>query len=287
MKRIIVCDSGLGGLNIASHFFKRPETKDNGCELIYFNAYPSASCGFNKLPSPRAQEEVFQNVLEGMKKFSPDLCLIACNTLSIVYERLKKYYTPAFPVQGIIGAAAEGMFSALERVPEASLLILGTKSTVESGVYAQKLIEKGISPGRIRSLACPQLATALESNPTDIGVFGSITGFALKSVQLFDRKPEKLFLGLCCTHFAFASGIWLKAFSRAVCPDVELIDPNELFDADFCAKSFTYKSKIKFFPGSQKSMCKYFQRFSPAIASALRSAVPDSELFDFKEEDFK
>ena len=65
MKRVIVCDSGLGGLNIASRFFSEQNRNSEACELIYFNAYPSPVCGFNKLPSLRAQEEVFRHVLEG------------------------------------------------------------------------------------------------------------------------------------------------------------------------------------------------------------------------------
>ena len=49
MKRIVVCDSGLGGLNIAGGFFAAPPSAEP-CELIYFNAYPEAGRGFNTLP---------------------------------------------------------------------------------------------------------------------------------------------------------------------------------------------------------------------------------------------
>ena len=70
MKKVIVCDSGLGGLNIASHFFHPGTAEKERCELIYFNAYPSQTCGFNKLTSAREQEEVFRDVLESMKKYA-------------------------------------------------------------------------------------------------------------------------------------------------------------------------------------------------------------------------
>ena len=286
MKRVIVCDSGLGGLNIASRFFAETSNDGEACELFYFNAYPAATCGFNKLPSLRAQEEVFRNVLEGMKKYSPDLCLIACNTLSIVFDRLSKWYTPSFPVQGIVEAAVDGMFQALEKEPESSLLILGTKSTVESKVYENALIDRGIFPERIKGLACPGLATLLESDPAAEEVAARIAGYAAEAENLFSSKQKKLFLGLCCTHFGFASDIWIGAFSKVFGSGVELVDPNKLMGMGLRANNFKYLSKIDFFPGARESICAYFEQNSPLIAAALKTACPEKNLFDFNEEDY-
>lgn len=279
MKRIVVCDSGLGGLNIASRFFS--ETEKEPCELIYFNAYPSPTCGFNKLTSAREQEEVFRDVLEGMKKFSPDLCLIACNTLSIVYERLKQWYTPSFEVAGIVDAAVNGMYETMQKHPESSMLILGTKSTVESGVYAQKLIEKGIAPERIKGLGCPGLATLLESDPAAPQVQNDIAAYAVQAVGLFDAEPERLYCALCCTHFGFASEIWAKEFARNFTHFAGLVNPNDLLGTGCTAIDFSYHSKIDFFPGARESMSGYFETFAPQIADALKTAVYDPELFQF------
>ena len=283
MKRIIVCDSGLGGLNIASRFFGEKNEGMERCDLIYFNAYPSAACGFNKLPSLKDQEDVLRDVLESMKKFSPDLCLIACNTLSIVYERLLTWYTPAFPVRGIVDAAVEGMFQALDNEPESSLLILGTKSTVESQVYEKRLCQRNIAPERIKGLACPGLATLLESDPAALEVQEKIAQYASCAEQLFPCKPEKLFLGLCCTHFGFASGFWIKEFSSVFGNRIALVNPNELLGAGWNACDFSYHSKIEFFPGARENMSAYFEPIAPQIAETLSTAQADRELFDFNE----
>lgn len=280
MKRIIVCDSGLGGLNIAGRFFKE-NTASEKCELIYFNAYPSPVCGFNKLASEREQEEVFRDVFEGMKKFSPDLCLIACNTLSIVYERLKKWYTPDFEVIGIIDAAVRGMFDIMQQNPGSSMLILGTKSTVESGVYAEKLIEKGIAPERIRGLGCPGLATLLESDPTSKKVQSDIAEYAAESKKLFGSDEQKIFCALCCTHFGFAKQFWEREFSRNFSNFAGLVNPNDLLGTGFAAANFKYCSKIDFFEGARESMSNYFAPIAPQIARALQTAVYDDELFKF------
>ena len=281
MKKIVVCDSGLGGLNIASRFFTDCGAGKEACELIYFNAYPSPVCGFNKLASAYEQEEVFRDVLEGMKKFSPDLCLIACNTLSIVYERLKQWYTPPFEVAGIVDAAVNGMYETLQNHPGSSLLILGTKSTVESGVYAQKLIGKGIGPERISGLGCPGLATLLESDPAAAQVQNDIAAYAEKAQELFPVKPTALYCALCCTHFGFAADIWQKEFMRCFPGFAGLIDPNKLLGTDFSAAGFSYHAKIDFFPGARESMSLYFETAAPPIAQALNTAECNPELFKF------
>ena len=280
MKRVIVCDSGLGGLNIAARFFSGNSDSEK-CELIYFNAYPAKDCGFNKLASEREQEEVFRDVFEGMKKFSPDLCLIACNTLSIVYERLKKWYVPPFEVAGIVDAAVDGMFDVLLKNPESSMLILGTKSTVESGMYLHKLIEKGIESERVRGLACPGLATLLESDPSSDEVQKKIAAYAVQAAELFEKAPQKLYCALCCTHFGFASEIWERDFAKVFENFAGLVNPNELLGTGFAAADFSYHSKIDFFTGARESMSAYFADKAPKIADVLQNAVYNDELFNF------
>lgn len=281
MKRIVVCDSGLGGLNIAARFFSGRMAPDApACELVYFNAYPAKGRGFNTLGSDYEREELLRDVFEGIGRFSPDLCLIACNTLSIVWERLKTWYAPAFPVEGIVDAAVGGMAEALAGEPGASLLILGTKSTVESGRYPTRLAASGIDLGRVRSLAAPGLATLLESDPAAPEVRARIAGCAAHAEGLFEQRPSKLLLGLCCTHFGFAAPLWLEAFGRRF-DGVALVNPNDLLGAEFSARAFSYHSRIDFFPGAREHMGAYFEPSAPAIAAALRAARAEPDLFEF------
>lgn len=280
MKRIVVCDSGLGGLNIAGHFFAPAPPSAERCELIYFNAYPEAGRGFNTLPDDAAREEMLRNVFAGMARFSPDLCLVACNTLSIVWERLKTAFDPGFPVDGIVDAAVGAMASALAREPESAMLILGTKSTAESGLYPARLAARGISPERLRSLGCPGLATLIESDPAAPEVRERIAGYAREAVALFPARPPKLLLGLCCTHFGFAASCWREEFERVFKVPVETVNPNDHFGGEFRAETFGYHARIDFFTGSRESMSRYFDAVAPAISAALRRAAPERELFD-------
>ena len=279
MKRVIVCDSGLGGLNIAGHFFSPRQASAEPCELVYFNAYPEAGRGFNMLPDDRAREALFRNVLEGMARFAPDLCLIACNTLSIVWDRLGAYWRPSFPVAGIVDAAVEAMAGALEKNDGASMLILGTKSTVASGVYPERLARRGIEPGRLHSLGCPGLATLLESDPVAPEVRERIAGYAREACEKFRFGPAKLLLALCCTHFGFAAPLWREEFEKAAGVPVGIVDPNDRFGGDLRAEKFSYHARIELFPGAREGIGRYFAASAPAIADALRNAKPEPALF--------
>lgn len=281
MKKVIVCDSGLGGLNVAARFFSKEAQDGEPCDIVYFNAYPSMDCGFNDLPSKLSQEMMFRNVFEGMNAFKPDCCLIACNTLSVIYERLRAWFTPPFPVIGIIDTAVNGMAAALKEAPDASVLILGTNSTVESGVYSYRLA-KQISAKRIRSLACPGLATRLEKDPAAQEIRASIAEYAQQAALLWKTPPKKLFLSLCCTHFEYATTFWLEEFKRVFGDEVSIVNPNELLAANICAKSFAYHSRIDFFPGAQQNICAYFKNVAPAISEALKNAKSESGLFNFE-----
>ena len=281
MKRIVVCDSGLGGLNIAGHFFdSRAEVGRVPCELLYFNAYPEAGRGFNALPDERAQETLFRHVLEGMIPFAPDLCLVACNTLSIVWERLRVYWQPPFPVAGIIDSAVDAMYEALTKEPEAGLLVLGTRSTAASGLYPARLAERGIEADRIHSLGCPGLATLLESDPEAADIRERIAGYAREAHKEIRPKPAKLLLGLCCTHFGFAASIWKQEFEREFGIPAEIVDPNDHFAGNFRAETFSYHARIDLFPGARDNIGRHFSPSAPAIAAALRDAKAEPGLFE-------
>ncbi|MBE6356601.1 MAG: hypothetical protein E7058_05765 [Lentisphaerae bacterium] len=281
MKTVIVCDSGLGGLNIAAGFFQRELQIFEPCRLVFFNAYPAKDMGFNQLPDERSQEELFRRVLEGMKRFSPDVCLIACNTLSIIYERLAQWYTPQFPVIGIVDAAVKKMCEALQHTPGSQLLILGTKSTVGSGAYARKLQAAGIAADRIKALACPGLATLLESDPSAVEVAEKITAYAVEAEKLLDKNASKIFPALCCTHFEFAEKLWFQQFDRRFPGKVEIINPNRAFPAEISPAECQYSARIGFFPGAKAAMTEYFAGI-PALVQALENAEIDPDLFNIK-----
>ncbi len=285
MKKILICDSGIGGLNVAARFF-RPDAAGDDAEIIYFNAYPAVGKGFNAMRSPRDQEELFRIVLEAMTPFSPDICLIACNTLSIIAQRLAAYYQPPFPIQGILDAATKKMTDALRRNETTPLLLLGTATTIHSGFYQQQLIRQGVKRETIFSLAVPGLATQLESGIDTPEVAEKIAACARQAKQLLPEGTKKLYLGLCCTHFGFASHIWEREFSAVFGAKPTLLDPDQWFGGNAVGKKFRYVSRIPFFGDGQKVMTQFFSGSAPEISGALATAQADPRLFQVPEKFF-
>ncbi len=276
MKNLILCDSGLGGLDIAAPFFRKKEKAE--WDMIYINAWPDPKFGYNDLADTAMQEAVFRSVLKSMEAYSPALCMIACNTLSIVWQRLSKHYQPSFPVVGIIGEAVKAMTSAAQSEPDTHLLILGTATTVSSGVYADALRTNGISGARIHALACPGLAKLIEKDPAAPEVRQWIAGYAEKAAGLFTRKPDKLDLCFCCTHYGYAARFWKEEFARHF-PEIGIIDPNRELDLPGRAESFTYHSRLELEDHQRKAMADWFTTAAPPISEALRRAKAEPDLF--------
>ena len=276
MKNLILCDSGLGGLDIAAPFFQK--SGDPEWNLIYINAFPDVKFGFNDLADSRMQEDVFQAVLESMTRYSPAMCLIACNTLSIVWQRLSERWKPPFPVVGIVETAVNGMTLAAAHNPEARLLILGTATTVASQVYPNALQKRGINGSRIHSLACPGLAKLIEQDPAAPEVRQWIANYAGQAANLLSEKKEKLFLCFCCTHYGYAETFWREEFGRHF-GQVAVLNPNRMMVMDGPAGGFAYHARIPLTEHQRQAMSAWFERSTPPIAAALRTAQSEENLF--------
>jgi len=275
-KRIVVCDSGLGGLDIASHFF----SCGSGplYNIIYMNAYPDKNWGYNDLPDEHSQEELLRKVMLRMEQWHPEICLIACNTLSIIWQRLQKWWRPLFPVRGIIETAVAQMSGYMKAHPEAELLILGTKSTVGSNVYPKALVEAGIEDTRIYSMPCHRLATLIEQNPSADAVRERISEYADQAVGLLGAMPKRLALGFCCTHYGYARGFWQEEFSRRF-DEVDILNPNEAMACIGRGISFEYHSKLELGDEQRCAMAAVFADSAGPISEALRNAVAEMDLF--------
>ncbi len=275
-ERIVVCDSGLGGLDVAARFFRHCD--ESPCDVIYVNAYPDRDWGYNDLATEREQEELFKRVLEGMERWSPSRCLIACNTLSIIWKRLSHWWTPPFPVCGIIEAAVSQMAGYMRANEDAALLVLGTKSTVASNVYPSELEGAGVEGRRIRSMACHRLATLIEQNPAADAVRERIAEYASLAEELFENPPQRLALGFCCTHYGYATEFWRTAFAKRF-RRVDILNPNDAMPCSGKGVSFQYHSRLPMTDGQRAAMAAVFSGRAPMIAAALSAAVPEDGLF--------
>ena len=236
-KTILVTDSGLGGLSVFTDIAAGLAKASlwPRVSMIYFNAWPEQTRGYNHQPDMVAKARVFNNALEAMNAYEPDMILIACNTLSVIYPFTEFSRTSAIPVTGIVDHGIEMIAQALESEPESCVIIFGTPTTADAGSHALGLIKKGIEKQRIISQGCVDLAGKIERNPFGHEVEQRVRENVAQAVQRCDKKFTKVFAALCCTHFGYCKDLFEKHLKQQITAGqandhkiyFEILNPNE------------------------------------------------------------
>jgi len=301
---LVVTDSGLGGLAICAGLERRWRQEGRGrARITYVNAWPFEGRGYNDLPDVPARAVVFDRALDTMASWSPDRILIACNTLSIIYAHTAFRRAAAVPVDGIIDAGVGLFAEALAGVPSAGIVLLGTKTTIESGVHAGALAAHGIDPQRVRAVHCHGLAGAIERDPDSAAVGERMAACAAR-VREAGPMGEPLFAGLCCTHYGYVAGRIGAALGAALGRPVQTLDPNARMvdrlelgslstrpairpaatDPDLLSPlggevSVEVISKVALEDAARHAIARLVSPISPATAQALLSYAHVPELF--------
>jgi glutamate racemase len=289
---LVLTDSGLGGLAVCAGLERvlRRRATDPRVRLTFVNAWPEEGRGYNDLPDAAARARVFDAALARMDQLSPDAILVACNTLSILYELTEhRRRADASPVHGIIDAGV-GLFQrALRANSGASLLLVGTRTTIESHVHRDRLVSEGVVPGRIGEAACHGLATAIENGPASADTEARVVACA-NAAAAAAPAGAPLCLGLCCTHYALVADRLRDALARASGRAVQVLDPNQALVAEWGARFASAVgsdhspeiiveviSKVRLPDDKRAGVAALLEDESPATARALREYrhVPD------------
>jgi glutamate racemase len=233
---IVITDSGLGGLSIcaALEMGLRRAAVPGGVRLTYVNAWPFEDGGYNDLPDTGARATVFDAALARMAAMRPDRILIACNTLSILYPHTTFSRRPPVPVHGIVDAGVDLFAARLADHPDASIVLLGTKTTIESAAHVARLRERSIGAGRMAAVPCHGLAGAIERDvdgPRTAEILAECAARAAAAAP----PGAMLFLGLCCTHYGYIAGRLVDAVARLTPRCVRALDPNAQLTAGLLA----------------------------------------------------
>jgi len=224
---IVITDSGLGGLSICAALEQglRSARTARQVRLTYVNAWPFEDRGYNDLPDTAARARVFDAALARMAAMQPDRLLIACNTLSILYPYTEFSRRPPVPVQGIVGAGVDLFAERLTGDPSAVIVLIGTKTTIESGVHREALLRRGIESARIAAVSCHGLAAAVERDVDGPGTAELIETCAGSAAQAAPPGGT-LFVGLCCTHYGYVAVRIVDGVARRTGRRVRALDPN-------------------------------------------------------------
>jgi glutamate racemase len=294
--RILITDSGLGGLSVlaeieniisASYSFRE-------AEIIFVNALPSANFRYNSMPDENTKIKFFDKALIGMEKwFHPDIILIACNTLSVVYPKSEFYKSASIPVVGIVDLGVNLIYKKLKEDPESKVIILGTETTISSSSHKERLLSKGIKEERILCQACPNLETEIQSNAKSDLVKGMIDLYTDEVVSNVKGGKSKIYAALCCTHYPYVSGEFKNILSDKIGSDVTILNPNSemanIFNTIYSSKKYdTCKVDLKVYSQAIlsaeeiNSIAEILQVTSPPSAVALKNYINKTDLFIFQ-----
>jgi glutamate racemase len=287
--RIVITDSGLGGLSICAELEKalRTSAAKRPIELIYVNAWPDPEWGYNDLPDPASRARVLDRALARMAAYRPDLILIACNTLSILYELTEFGRAPAVPVRGIIDEGVQLFEEALARDPEGGLVLFGTRTTIGSGEHIRRLGDRGIAPARMIGAACHRLAAVIDDDP-DSPAVPDMVERCIPAVLPALGPGGTLFAGLACTHYAYVRNAFQAGLARRTGRRIEVLDPNarlaqavamEASTGPGAAVTVKVISKIELGEAKRRAIARKIEAVSPAAARALLAYVRIPDLF--------
>lgn len=176
--RVIVFDSGIGGLNLLYECACRVP------DMEYFYISDNANVPYGN-KNPREILSLTLNALQGIDKLNPCALVVACNTVTAqCIGHLREMFS--FPVIGIQPAVKQAAEAGGE------CLVLATKSTVESRAF-HSLVDR-FPDARCEIVACENLAEYIETNILCLPQ-------KLPECLLPRRKVDCVVLG--CTHYSF------------------------------------------------------------------------------------
>lgn len=294
--RILVTDSGLGGLSVAAGVDKKLNQFKpfKEAEIIFFNSLPAHNKGYNSMKDVKQKAKVFDSALNSMvDNCHPDIILIACNTLSVVYPETEFSKTTKIPVIGIVELGVDLMSDSLKNNPGSNVFILGTPTTINSDSHKKKLLAKGFAEENIYTQACKNLESEIQEDTESKAVKELLNKYSDEMKSKVKTPAAKNFVGLCCTHYGYAFNLIDSVMKSKFGDNTELLNPNskmgDLFITDSNKNKFdeiktTVKvvSQVDITEQENKSLGKLLGKDSVKTEKALKNYILKENLFEYK-----
>ena len=207
-----IFDSGVGGLTVA-HAIKQILP---GESLIYFGDTAHLPYGDKSEESIRFYSA---KITEFLLEHKAKLVLIACNSASAsAYETLKKDFGGKTILLDVIDPVVDYISTRKFN----KIGVIGTKRTISSGTYEQKVLEKSPATS-IVSMATPLFVPMIEEGFIFDDISNAIIRTYLSNESLADIKA--LILG--CTHYPIIRNQISKYFNF----NVEVLDSARIVSA--------------------------------------------------------
>jgi len=290
---IVVTDSGLGGLSVAADLAARLPASGivRSARIVFVNAEPDVAFGYNDMKREADKVRVFDGALAAMEaRYKPDLILIACNTLSVVYPGTAHAKKGRTETVEIVGLGADLIRRELAAKPDATAIVFATKTTIESGAHKKLLVEKGVPADHVVGEACPRLAGAIERGSASEETVAYVKRFVAEALEKKPAKGGPLVASLNCTHFGYVKPLWEQAFAAAGYRGMKILDPNSLMtdlvlreggEKRFPKTAVTVEavSKVPIDEATRANLGALLRTTSPKTAEALAHIRHEPALF--------
>jgi glutamate racemase len=209
-----VFDSGVGGLTVLGALRRRLPHRD----FIYLG--DTARVPYGRKP-PEMVVEFACGIADFLCGLGVEGLVVACNTASAV-ALPQLVDSRSVPVWGVIDPGVE---AATRATRTGKVGVIGTKATIASGAYQQRLEARGLRPW---AQACPMLVHVVEEGLADAPEAELLVRQYLECRGGIDT----LILG--CTHYPLLRGV----LERTVGDEVRLVDSAEV-TAEVVGAAFT------------------------------------------------
>jgi glutamate racemase len=263
-------------------------------DFIFFNALFSTEGGYNSLKTRQEKIAIFDSALKSLeKKFRPDVILIGCNTLSVLYGDTEFSRRTRIPVVGIVDAGVELIRFNMQAQPDSSVIIFGTPTTIAEAAHKKRLASLGVAETRIFSQSCPELENFIEKDYGGDETAMLISGCVDEAVQKIPPPRPPLFISLNCTHYGYSLPLWEKAFQESGIKPLAILNPNSRMTDVLIRPEYRNRHKktnitarvvsmVEIGPDKVESLGTWLQDISPEAATALRNNEFDPALFEWK-----
>lgn len=246
-----IFDSGIGGLSVMQAIKKALPYE----QLIYFGDTARVPYG------GKSSQTIIRYSVENtnfLLSHQIKLLVVACNTSNAYAMPALHALTSSLPIVGVIESGIE---KAINVTRHQRIGIIGTKATIQSGIY-QSQLKAELPQGFIATIACPLFVPLVEEGFADHPATRLIIHDYLKPLK--NQQIDTLILG--CTHYPFLT----RLIQEEMGSDVKLVD-----SASTCAEKIKQLlEEQQLGAEARETECRYYvsddpERFSLHAESLL------------------
>jgi len=182
--KVGVFDSGIGGLTVVKSLLEHQLFE----EIVYYGDTARVPYG-SKDKNTIIRYSI--EAVEFFKNFKLDMIIVACNSVS-AYALEEMRESADCPVIGVIEAGVLATVNVLDE-KKSNILILGTKATIDSNIYASLLRNHNFY--NLESKATGLFVPLVEEGIYQGAVLDAVFHYYFSNV----KRPDAIILG--CTHF--------------------------------------------------------------------------------------